>query len=148
MRNIELFDEYAARVLAELYAEFPTKTYLDACALSGHEGSDVYGRVVNKNGDPSKEFEIAYSTLQWLWETGYIRADGLDNRGLTQSVLSPMGLAVLKSTPSSLTVEETTGDKLARLVKNGSMSAATDLIKSTIVASANLAVTTISGAPS
>ena len=132
MRNIELFDEYAARIFADLYQSFPVRKPLDARKLCGHAEHDEYGRIVDERGEPSKPFEIARATIAWLQDTGYIRGTDLHVWGLSQAVLSPMGLAVLKSVPSSLKVEESTGDRLTRMVREGSYEGAKDLVKSAI----------------
>lgn len=132
MKNIELFDEYAARIFAHLYQSFPVKTGIDARQLCGHSEHDDFGRVVDEQGEPSKSFEIAHATIMWLQDTGYIQGGAAHRWGLQQAVLSPMGLAVLKSVPSSLKAEESTGDRLAKLVREGSYEGAKDLVKSAI----------------
>lgn len=134
MKNIELFDEYAARIFVELYQSFPVKIFVDARKLCGHEEIDDFGRILDGRGEPSKPFEIAHATIAWLKDTGYVRGEDMHAWGLSQAVLSPMGLAVLKSVPSSLKVSETTGDRLAKLVRDGSYDGAKDLVKSAIAA--------------
>ena len=63
----------------------------------------------------------------------------MQDHGISQAVLSPMGLAVLKSVPESIQIKETTGDRLAKLVKEGSFDGARDLVKSALLASLRLA---------
>ncbi|MEG9883838.1 MAG: DUF6378 domain-containing protein [Hyphomicrobiales bacterium] len=128
MKNIELFDEYAARLFAELYKSFPTKTNLNACKLCGHSEIDEYGRILDERGEPSKAFDVARSTIEWLYEAGYIRGNGMGAMGLGQAVLSPMGLMVLKSVPASLKIEESVGDRLSKLVKEGTYEAAREAV--------------------
>ena len=134
MQNIVLFDEYTARILAELYEAFPVKTRLDARRLTGHSEYDEYGRVLNERGEPSRQYEIASATIEWLWESGYIRGPGFEQGGMSRAVLSPMGLAVLKAVPDSIKVQETTGERLARLVKEGAHEGAGELARSAIAA--------------
>ena len=145
MKNIELFDEYTATILAELYQAFPVKVSLNACKISGHSEYDEFGRVLNERGEPSKQFEIAKATIEWLWETGYIRAPDMQDHGISYAVLSPMGLAVLKSVPESIQIKETTGDRLAKLVKEGSFDGARDLVKSALSAGVSFAVSSATG---
>ena len=145
MTNIDLFDEYAARIFAELYQSFPVKRSLNANQLSGHHEFNEFGVVVNENGEPSKQFEIAHGTIQWLWETGYIRGDSVSQTGMFNAVLSPVGLAVLKATPASLTAEVSTGEKLTTLVKDGAFDTAKDLVKSALTAGSALALGAIAG---
>lgn len=145
MKNIELFDEYTARIFADLYQAFPVKVSLNATKLCGHSDHDEFGAIVDERGNPSKSFEIAKATIEWLHETGYIRGGDMNAYGLRSAVLSPMGLTVLKSTPSSLKVEETTGDRLAKLVKEGTYEGAKDLVKSALSAGSAMAIGAIAG---
>lgn len=137
MKNIELFDEYTARIFADLYRSFPVKRSLDARKLSGHEDYDDFGRILNERGDPSKEFEVAYATIEWLFDTGYIRGHEPSGSGMSLAVLSPMGLAVLKSVPSSLKAGESMGDKLSKLLAEGATDSARDLVKAALAAGAS-----------
>ena len=147
-RNMELFDEYAARILADLYEAFPVKKPLNASDYCGHSEINDYGEPIDENGNPSKAFHIARATIEWLIETGYIRSDGMWQYGAKPAVLTPMGLAVLKAAPEqaseatpcqkSLAVKETTGDKLVRLIRAGSADAAKDVVRATIAGGAAL----------
>lgn len=145
MKNIELFDEYAARIFADLYQAFPVRSNLDACKLSGHGDTDEYGRVLDERGEPSKSFEIARATIEWLRDTGYVRGGEMNVRGMSQAVLTPMGLAVLKAAPVSLKAEETTGDRLSRLVRDGSYDAAKDILKSALTSGSAMLMRAMAG---
>lgn len=137
-QNMELFDEYAAKILAELYETFPVKKTLHAGEFCGHKDINDFGQPVDENGNPSKAFDIAFSTIEWLIETGYIRSDDRWQYGARHAVLTPMGLAVLKASPESLAVKETTGDKLVRLLRAGSADAAKDIVRSAIAGGVSL----------
>ena len=132
-RNIELFDEYAARILSRLYERFPVKCPLDAREITGHTDTDEYGAIVAPDGRVSKEAGVAYATIEWLAETGYLRADDAHPPyGYGSCVLSARGLELLKATPQSVRVTETLGDKLVRLVAEGSMELAKDAVRAAI----------------
>lgn len=143
-QNMDLFDEYAAAILANLYEAFPVKKPLNAADYCGHMDVNDYGVPVDENGNPSKSFDIAKATIEWLIETGYIRSEGMWQYGSKGAVLTPMGLAVLKAAPESLTVRETTGDKLIRLIRSGSKDAAKDIVRSAITAGASFVMSRMS----
>ena len=65
MRNIDLFDEYVAIVLAQLYESFPVKDDLDVRAITGQDPNEPL--------QPSQEAKVAYAAIEWLIETGYVR---------------------------------------------------------------------------
>jgi len=136
--NMELFDEYAAKILAGLYETFPVKKPLNAGDLCGHTDVNDFGTPIDAHGNPSKAFDVAKATIEWLIETGYIRSDGMWQYGAKESVLTPMGLAVLKAAPESLSMKETTGDKLVRLLRAGSADAAKDIVRSAIAGGVSL----------
>lgn len=141
MANIDLFDEYTAKIFAALYDAFPRKIVLDARILCGHEGTDDFGQVVNPEGRPSAQFEVAMATIDWLRETGYIRADDSKAFGATGAVLTASGLMVLKATPESLRpTAESIGEKLIRNVREGSLGAARETAKAAISAGVGLAM--------
>lgn len=139
MKNIDLFDDYTARILAEAFEAFPVKRTIRATTLCGHGEIDGFGQVVDASGQPSKFFEIAHATLVWLLETGYLRGE-IHPYGLENAVLTTQGLAVLKAVPGSLEPGEATGEKLARLVRQGSFDVARDVVKTAISAGARMAL--------
>ncbi len=145
MKNIDLFDEYTARIFAQLYQAFPVKTGIDARKLCGHSETDDFGRVLDDRDEPSKPFEIAHATISWLADTGYIRGGDMHSWGMSQAVLSPLGLAVLKSVPASLKVEESTGERLSKLVRDGAYDGAKDLIKSALATGSAMIAGTVLG---
>lgn len=130
MRNVDLFNEYAARILARLYESFPVKTDLDAREITGHKDMDEFGSICAPDGRSSKEAEVAYATIEWLVDTGFVRAD--DRRpplGFVRCVLTAEGLRLLQATPESVRITETAGDKLSRLVREGAFELARETTK-------------------
>lgn len=132
MANIDLFDEFTARALAELYEAFPRKTWLDARVLAGDSDVNEFGQVIDGHGQPSARFEIARATIEWLIDTGYIRAAEMDRYGAQQAVLTPAALLVLKAVPGSLKGHEAPGEKLVRLLREGSIALAKETAKAAI----------------
>jgi len=131
MTNIDLFNSYTADVLSRLYAAFPVKVSLDVRVLSGHQEIDDYGAVITPDGHRSKEAEIAFATIEWLIESGYIRAGGKrPPLGFTDCVLTSSGLDILNAVPDGVRSGETWGGRLARLVREGSV----DLAKEAVTA--------------
>lgn len=129
MKNIELFDEYTTLVMAQLYEGFPVKMTIDARNLCGHNDIDEYGAVVDASGRPSKAFDVALATVEWLGDNGYVRYKERWALGWTNVVLTEKGLAMLKALPNSLASKETFGDRLLRLVKEGSIGLAKEAAK-------------------
>ena len=58
----DLFYEHVASVLAQLYERFPVKSDLDVDEISGF-----------RNSHYCQEGKLAYTTIKWLEEEGYIR---------------------------------------------------------------------------
>ena len=77
----DLFYEYVAIILAQLYERFPLKSDLDVRQISRHQ---------------AKEAKIACATIEWLEEEGYIRVGGRYRYGLHNCVLTAQGLTRLQ----------------------------------------------------
>lgn len=130
MRNIDVFNEFVAVILAQLYESFPVKEDLDVRTISGHTDENEFGIICAPDGRESKEAQVAYSTIEWLVDTGYIRADKpRPYRAFRGCVLTAEGLKLLHATPESVQVKETVGDKLVRLVREGTPELARDAVK-------------------
>lgn len=132
MANIDLFDEFAAKAFAKLYEEFPRKIYLDAREFSGDSAEDDFGRILDERGEPSKRFELAKATIEWLIANGYISSSAIHDWGARESVLTPSGLQVLNVAPDSLTPNVTLGEKIVRNVRSGSWALAKEAAKTAI----------------
>jgi len=130
MPNIDHFDKYVAVVLGRLYEQFPVKTNLDVRDITGHTDTNKFGLVCAPDGRESREAVIAYATIEWLVDTGYVRAaSSAMPMGFQGCVLTAEGLKLLKAVPGSVQATETVGDKLARLVQEGALDLAKDLVK-------------------
>lgn len=130
MQNIDLFNEYAAVILAQLYESFPVKDDLDVRKITGHADVDEFGAICGPGGRRSKEAETAFATIEWLLDSGYVRAE--DRRypyGFARCVLTAEGLRLLNAMPESVRTKETAGDKLSRLVREGAVEFARDAAK-------------------
>ncbi|NAW99991.1 MULTISPECIES: hypothetical protein [unclassified Vibrio] len=125
--NIEMFDEYAAKIFDQLYRSFPVPIVLKCTEVCGDTELDEFGRVLGIDGEPSKPFEICFGTVQWLQESGYLRTERSDNYCFYRCVLSAKSLEVLKSTPESIKVKTSLGESLAGAMRKGSMDVAIQL---------------------
>ncbi|MDQ7091765.1 MAG: hypothetical protein Q9M50_14210 [Methylococcales bacterium] len=132
MANIELFDEFVATILSYLYIKFPLESALDARELSGDKETDEYGTVLDNNKVRSMRFTICLATMEWLIETGYIRIKDKGQYGYGRAVLTSKGLEVLKSTPESISKNESIGDKLVKLMNEGSLQMAKEVAKAAV----------------
>ena len=133
MPNIDRFDQYVALILGKLYERFPVKTDLDARDLTEHRELDQDGTILAPNGQESKNALIAYATIEWLIDTGYVRAnEPRPPIGFRGCVLTAQGLKLLKATPGSVRITETVGDKLVRYVAENALDLAKDLVKSVL----------------
>lgn len=134
MRNIELFDEYTAKIMAVLYERFPNKRALDVREICGHTAMNDFGLVVDDNGNPSGAFDVAMGTLEWLGDNGYVRYNKNSGYGWTDVVLTEKGLAMLNKVPNSVASKETFGDRLSRFVREGAMGLAKEATKAAFAA--------------
>ncbi|PMH28640.1 hypothetical protein BCU71_19985 [Vibrio lentus] len=128
--NIEKFDVLVARVLENLYSEFPKQIVLNPCKLMDYDVDsgdlDELGGFIDPLSEDDSEF-FSY-TLSWLYESGYLigKLGGSWNSSLT---LSLQGLQLLKSVPSVVESNESLGDQLREAFKNGSKEYAANLVK-------------------
>ena len=134
MQNIDLFNEYVAIILGRLYEKFPVRQDLTAWEISGQRNPSEYGRVLPTDKADSNKMEVAFFTVDWLVENGYVRArDGAILR-FNGCVLSEKGLELLNATPDSLQQPtETLGESLVRLLKEGSMDAAKSVVTQQLI---------------
>ena len=130
MSNIDRFDEYAAVVLGRPYERFPVKTDLDVRRITGHTGTNGFGAVCAPDGRESREAEIAWATIEWLADTGYLRtAASTAPVRFHGCVLTAEGLKLLKAVPGSVRAAETAGDQIVRFVREGALGLARDLVR-------------------
>ena len=126
MQNIELFNEYVARILAQLYESFPVKVSLHA---------DQFSSFSDRSQQQMEEL-VAYSTIEWLVDNGYVHADERIPRSSCYGcTLTDKGLKVLQATPDSVQIpdgvqtKETFGEKLVHLINKGAVEVAKDIVK-------------------
>ena len=123
-------DRYVAAILGQFYGEFPVKVDLDVRRLTGHTATNADGEICAPDGSVSEEAAVAYGTIEWLIETGYVRAlEPRHGSGVRGCVLTEAGLRLLKATPDSVTTRESYGSTLARLVRDGALELATEVAR-------------------
>lgn len=118
------FNEITGKTLAFLYENFP----LEKTILVKNLIDDASIDVTLENGVtvPSKECEIAFATIKWLIEAGYISAKGHPYASFSDAVLTAKGLELLKLMPDSLT--ESFGDTLLAASKGAVTEGTKDVI--------------------
>ncbi|MDZ7788160.1 MAG: hypothetical protein U5K73_08600 [Halofilum sp. (in: g-proteobacteria)] len=114
MQNIDRFNETAAEILAQLYAEFPRRVSIDFEELL--EADD-------DGGIPGDDEAFVRDTASWLVDSGYIWGKVAVPR-LSMATLAPKGLETLKATPSSVDTSSSIGDQLTEAASSGARGAA------------------------
>ena len=136
-QNIDLFNEYVAIILGRLYENFPVRQDLMAWEISGHTRPKGYGDIFYSRKDDSedvdeekqKQMRIAFSTIDWLVENGYVRALQRGGLQVNGCMLTEKALKLLNSIPDGVQQpDETFGKILARLIKEGGIDAAKGLV--------------------
>ncbi|MDT8428484.1 MAG: hypothetical protein RQ757_06930 [Pseudomonadales bacterium] len=122
MKNIDLFNEFAARVMADLYEAFPKRVPIDFVALSGSAGVDEYGY-------PGPKCEICSETVGWLISQGYVEATDIDLYTASQARLTEKGYTTLSAVPSALKTKDAAGAQIVRMLKAGAKVAAIETLK-------------------
>ncbi|MEM4958769.1 MAG: hypothetical protein QXX12_02720 [Nanopusillaceae archaeon] len=129
MKNMELFDLYAAKVFATLYETFPERTNL------------YLSQITKTDIDPeeplSKEAQIARETILWLKENNYLTFRSDEFFLFTEVRLTEKGLSLLKR-PESLKGEKSFGERLIGALKTGGETALKELIRVIISLGAGL----------
>lgn len=126
--NIELFDQYTARVLSELYQSFPFKKDLIISELikdSGYSGQIEQDHFDIVTGDESakRRAELLEETIEWLGQSGYLHyRDRQPYVRFADVRLTAKALEVMKSLPESLKQKQMLGDLLVKSVSSGAAS--------------------------
>jgi hypothetical protein len=119
MSNIESFNRCTALIFAELYRSFPFRKEISLSSLP--EG--IFDDISEEDRDGTFErLMVLEETGKWLVEAGYIWAGQVTESTIHGAILSPKGLEVLKSMPSSISMEQTLGERMGELVQKGSYS--------------------------
>ena len=136
MSNIQLFDEFAAEILADLYESFPVRIPLNALKLTGDGVPNRCDRSRNGSGQPLLRREVCLATIDWLVGEGYIVAGDRGQHGPLDCVLSAKGLTLLRSAPKTLKGKEAVGERLVSAFRAEAPQLATEVVRSALIAGA------------
>ncbi|TDF41927.1 hypothetical protein EYS14_03525 [Alteromonadaceae bacterium M269] len=130
--NIELFNEYTAKIFAKLYSEFPIPTTILTNEIAGlkvnWEDFDAIHAMTKEERNTRKLFE---ATVNWLHVSGYImqpREMSKITEGFRGYCLTSQALEALNSSPKSLN-GNTLGESLQKAVKDGATDSAKGFVK-------------------
>jgi hypothetical protein len=119
MKNLELFERLAGRLLAKCAEEFPSGIKISSEKLLEAEGLD-----------PSNDhFKVVNGTVQWLEEEGFIRIDavhpvsGTMDKNFRNVRLTKTGLSAMNVTITLGERKGRAGDLLIEQLKQGSAEA-------------------------
>lgn len=117
MSHIESFNRCTAQIFSELYRSFPLRVDISSRNLPEALFSDIH----------DEDFEGAFERLvvfertgSWLVRAGYIWAEQIAEQTISEAVLSPKGLEILKAMPAAISGEETLGERMGKLLQKGS----------------------------
>ncbi|MBO1856838.1 hypothetical protein J4G52_25190 [Burkholderia cenocepacia] len=115
--NIDKFNVYAANVLAALYESFPVPRHLSSGAFIEGGDAAVYDPKGITGAELMPDAMFFRSTVQWLYDAGYILCGKVYEADHADCVLTAKGLEVLSSIPGSLKNAPSLGDSLVSAVK-------------------------------
>ncbi|KWB69247.1 hypothetical protein [Burkholderia ubonensis] len=128
--NIEKFDLLVAKLLADLYEQFPIEAGITADAY-GIDVENLFRFDGTIDGEITTELDFFCGTIRWLNRAGYIDYMGEHGSGaFTNVVLTAKALEILKGTPESLRAPQALGDYLVDNVRGG----ATEAVKQGVAA--------------
>jgi hypothetical protein len=124
--NIELFDEFAGKIFARLYENFPIPIDLNS--------KDFLPPTIREGGDVDSDgrlhhIRFFYATTQWLASAGYTNSPDKKNSYSNDVVLTAKGLEVLKGSPSSLNAGPSIGEQLVEAAKEEGKDTLKNLVK-------------------
>jgi len=131
--NVELFDDFAARILARLYEEFPRAMELAPQVIGVSEEPDPWTDGLRR------DTEICMATIYRLRDFGLIAGEHAPY-GLSQARLTLRGLQVLRGVPESISDEPAgLGRRLAdTIASKGPGEAARSIVRSVITEAVRL----------
>lgn len=142
MQNMDLFNYNVGYIFAQLQREFPRRVQLSPVNLIDAKecnetindvGEYTYKYLRNGKIEYLKdELEIAFDTIRWLYETGYLIGTVNPSNMSSYVTLSPKSLELLKTVPSSLAIEgvkKTIGDELEDAFKTAAKDQISDVAK-------------------
>lgn len=140
--NIEKFNYYVGCVFALLHDKFPCRHNIDFVDLIGCEQcAETYSTAGRWTGryfrdgeiqDVTDELDLAYETVNWLFETGYlIGSVSVTQLGKSAFVtLSPKALEILKVVPAAIDSKssgKSIGEELSDAVKSAAKSQVSEI---------------------
>ncbi|HEY0288551.1 MAG TPA: hypothetical protein VGC62_16330 [Pseudomonas sp.] len=114
--NIEKFDDYAGKIFAELYQQFPRP-----CTLTPKDFIEV-AEIWDERLEmtlPTDDAEFFIATGNWLIQAGYVFGGKRVSYQISDAVLTPKGLEILKATPDSVNGKASLGEALISSVAEG-----------------------------
>jgi hypothetical protein len=134
--NIEQFDAIVGQTFALLYEAFPLPITLPLVKYTGE------GLVFEVDGFTGTELTpqaaLVMASLDWLVESGYIRATVHPKSGLAKAVLTAKGLETLKVIPDSLTTP--LGERIKDAVKQGGVEIISTLVSQVFSVGATIGI--------
>ena len=118
MKNIDRFNQYTARLFADLYASFPMP-----CDISYFEWLDQDALETDRD-----ELAFCEVTIRWLEDAGYIHVGVRDVEGAYGIVLTAKGMEMMKVVPQSVKTKKSVGDALVGAVRDGMRVSAAQIV--------------------
>jgi hypothetical protein len=98
--NIDLFDLAVMEIMGQLYEQFPERVKLNSIVIGYKVTNYLTDQNIKENG--FEDMDIGEHTLNWLRDAGYIWVESVEQCDFYGVTLSPFGLSIIKSKPSSL----------------------------------------------
>lgn len=137
MSNIVKFDEYTGIVFGTLYEAFPIPVDLSIKGITGESSADYLDFT---HQEISTDSEIAFHSVQWLANTGYLSTSGTNGVDFFNVVLTEKGLEALRAIPESINSENLPlGARLAAAIKTGATETIIKLSAQTIAVGVKMA---------
>lgn len=139
MTNLEIFNIAVGEIFGECYREFPVKINI-SCTEIAMAVAERYDEeeIMERDDLIKKETKVVFDAVDWLVKSGYLWiSDGDSSLKYYGVTLTPKGLEVLNSIPSSLQQKETIGQILSRGIKSLSKEAITETVKIGLAIGAN-----------
>ncbi|MEJ3595076.1 hypothetical protein [Pseudomonas bubulae] len=133
--NIDKFNELTAKVLGELYLNFPMPRNLTA---EQFVESAVEWSEERQMDLPSKDAEFFFATTGWLINAGYINGGLYSHTQVSDAVLTAKGLDVLNATPRSLTHAHSLREQLAEIAREGGKESFKGLLAEELITGAKI----------
>lgn len=133
-KNIELFNQYAAHFLAQLYNSFPEPCLLDTVeAVKGQKLPEPISNKSLQTATTDPEIRFCCYALKWLYTTGYFTGnERLHCVQIDSAVLTPKGFEALNAIPDALQAKGPLGDRLSALAAEGSKEATSAVLSEVV----------------